>query len=101
MLPVGSLARKCNAIKAITTTFSLECGSTARWLLRGVGNRADTGFNRYATAFGLGTTERGGKIGEYLLSLIDGLAGGAVGSPTTSLDDGARRERASVAGQLP
>lgn len=73
-----------NELEALTTSFSLECSSAARWALTAVDARSDVSVP--ANAFGLGKADNGADIGSYVLSIVDGVADGDAMAATVSLD---------------
>lgn len=84
-----------NRMEAISTPFSVECSSAARWALKAADGR--TGHSGPTNAFGLGKTVGDVQIGSYVLSIVDGVADTSNMIATVSTDNAATWS-ASVAG---
>lgn len=83
-----------NYLGGLETPFSIECASAARWALRGVDNRPGTTLGGSTQSyFGLGTTAGGVRIGEYRLTVAEGVGDGDAVVATRSTDNGASWSR--------
>jgi type 1 fimbria pilin len=70
-----------------TLQLGIDCESATLFAMQTTDNRADSGSN--FTAYGIGKTNLGERIGGYLMRLDKGVADGAAVTPITSFNNGA------------